>query len=69
MSGLAWNGRGFRNLHTRACRYYTGKIPLYLFLVETLTDDARKELVERNINFDHRLVVPRQGRGGGLVLF
>ena len=45
------------------------KYPSIVFLAETLTNDARKELVERNINFDHRLVVPRQGKGGGLVLF
>ena len=27
------------------------------------------KLVQQNINFDHRWVVPREGRGRGLVLF
>ena len=34
-----------------------------------MTSDARLELFQRNINFDHRWVVPRQGKGGGLVFF
>ena len=54
----------------RACRYYTGKISLYrFFLAKTLTDDARQELIQLNIYFDHRWVVLRKGRGRGLVLF
>ena len=40
-----------------------------MFLAETLTDDARLEFVQRSIGFDHRWVVPRVGRGGGLVLY
>ena len=40
-----------------------------MFLSETLTDEARLEIVQRNINFKHWWVVPREGRGGGLVLY
>lgn len=35
---------------------------------ETLIDEARLEIVQRNIEFDHRWVVP-EDRGSGLVLF
>ena len=40
-----------------------------MFLAKTLTDDARLEVIQRSIGFDHRWVVPRVGRGGGLVLY
>ena len=40
-----------------------------MFLAETLIDDARLEFIQRSIGFDHRWVVPRVGRGGGLVLY
>ena len=40
-----------------------------MFLAETLTDDARLEIVQRSIEHDHQWVVPREGRGGGLALF
>ena len=39
------------------------------FLVETLINDARLEFVQRSIGFDHRWIVPRVGKGGGLVLY
>ena len=32
-------------------------------------NEARLEIVQHNIEFDHKWVVPREGRGGGLVLF
>lgn len=53
----------------RACENYIGKSFLCLFLAEILTDEARLEQVHRNIDFDHRWVVPREGRERGLVLF
>ena len=40
-----------------------------VFLVKTLIDDARLEFVQRSIGFDHRWIVPRVGKGGGLVLY
>ena len=45
------------------------KDPSVVFLAETLTDDARLEVIQNSINFDHRWVVPRVGRSGGLVLY
>ena len=71
MSCLAWNYRELGNLRTRRelVDIIQTKNPSVIFLAETLTDDARLELVQQNINFDHRWVVPREGRGRGLVLF
>lgn len=40
-----------------------------MFVVETLSDDVRLELIQRNIDFEHRWVVPKEVRGGGLVMF
>ena len=45
------------------------KDPSTMFLAETLTDDARLEFIQNSINFDHRWVVPRVDRSGGLVLY
>ena len=45
------------------------KDPSVVFLAETLTDDARLEIVQRSIEHDHQWVVPREGRGGGFALF
>ena len=45
------------------------KDPAVVFLAKTLTDDARLEFVQSSIGFDHRWVVPRVGRSGGLVLY
>ena len=71
MSCLAWNCRGFGNLRTgrELVEIIRAKDPSVIFLAETLTDEARLETVQRNIEFDHRWVVPREGRGGGLALF
>ncbi|XP_050259968.1 uncharacterized protein LOC126705053 [Quercus robur] len=71
MSCLAWNCRGLGNLRTgrELVDIIRAKDPSVVFLAETLTDDARLELVQRNIDFDHRWVVPREGRSGGLALF
>ncbi|XP_030964467.1 uncharacterized protein LOC115985690 [Quercus lobata] len=71
MSCLAWNCRGLGNLRTgrELVDIIRAKDPSVVFLAETLTDDARLELVQRNIDFDHRWVVPREGRSRGLALF
>ena len=45
------------------------KDPFVVFLAETLTNDARLEFVQRSIGFEHRWVMPRVGRSGGLVLY
>ena len=71
MSCLAWNCRGLGNLRTvrELVEIIRAKDPTVVFLAETLTNDARLEFVQRSIGFDHRWVVPRVGRGGGLVLY
>ena len=71
MSCLAWNYRGLGNLRTgmELVEIVQAKDPVVVFLAETLTDDARLEVIQRSIGFDHRWVVPRMGRGGGLVLY
>ena len=71
MSCLAWNCRGLGNLRTsrELVEITQANDPSVVFLAETLTDDARLEIVQRSIEHDHRWVVPRKGRGGGLALF
>ena len=68
---LAWNYRGLENLRIgrELVDIIRAKDPSVICLVETMTDAARLELVQKNINFDHRWMVPTQGRGGGLVMF
>ena len=71
MSCIAWNCRGLRNLHTgrELVKIIQAKDPSIVFLAETMVDDVRLEIVQSKIGFDHHWVVPREGRGGGLVLF
>ena len=56
MSCLAWNCRGLGNLH--AGREFVdiiwAKDPSVVFLAKTLTNEARLDIVQRNIDFDHR---------------
>ena len=40
-----------------------------MFLAETWADEARLNLVQDRIQFDHKFFVERINRGGGLVLF
>ena len=71
MSCLAWNCCGLGNLCTRRelVDIIWAKAPSVFFLAKTLTNNARLELVQRNIDFDHRWVVPREGKSEGLVSF
>ena len=71
MSCLAWNYRELESLRTRRelVEITRAKDPSIMFVAETFTDDARLEIVQRNIEHDHRWVVQREGRGGGLALF
>ena len=46
-----------------------GKRSLYCVIAETWIDEVRLNSVLRNIDFDHKWVVPKEGRGGGLVMF
>ena len=56
MSCLAWNYRGLGNLRTgrELVEITRAKDPSIVFVAETLTDDARLEIVQRNIEHDHR---------------
>ena len=65
-----WNCRGLGNLRTgrELMELVRAKDHFVVFLVKTLTDDARLEFIQSSINFDHRWVVPRVGKSGGLVL-
>ena len=71
MSCLAWTCRELGNLCTgrELIEIIRAKDPIVVFLAETLTDYARLEVIQRSIGFDHRWVVPRVGKGGGLVLY
>ena len=40
-----------------------------MFIVETWANETRLDRTLSKINFDQKWVVPRQNRGGGLVLF
>ena len=44
----------------RAWRYSLGKCSLYRVIVETLANELRLDIVLRNIEFDHKWVVPRE---------
>ena len=56
MSCLIWNCRGLGNLRTgrELIDIIQAKDPSVVFLAETLADDTRLELVQQNIDFDHR---------------
>ena len=71
MSCLAWNYHGLGNLRIgqELGEIIRVKDPSVVFLAETLIDEARLEFIQSSIGFDHRWVVPKVGRGGGLVLF
>ena len=71
MSCLAWNCRGLGNLRTgrELGEIIRAKDPSMVFLAKTLTDEVRLEFIQSSIGFEHRWVVPRVGKGGGLVLF
>ena len=71
MNCLVWNCCGFGNLCTRKKLgdIIWSKDSSVMFITETLADKARLDIVQRNINFDHKWVVLRVGHGGGLVLF
>ena len=71
MNCLTWNCRRLGNLRIgrELVEIIRAKDLVVVFLAETLTNDARLEFIQRSIGFDHRWVVPRMGRDGGLVLY
>ena len=71
MNCLVWNCHGFGNLRTgkELGDLIRAKDPFVLFIVETWVDEARLITVMRNFDYEHKWIVPRKGRGGGLALF
>ena len=71
MSLLLWNCHGLGNLRieNEIVSLIQAKDPSIVFIVETWADEVRLDRTLSKINFDKKCVVPRQNRGGGLVLF
>ena len=71
MNILVWNCCRLGNLRTRKEFGYIiqAKDLSVVSIAETLIDKVRLDIVLRNIDFDHKWMVPREGRGGGLALF
>ena len=49
--------------------FVQAKDPSVVFIAKTWADEARLKEVKRKIQFENMFVVPREARGGGLVLF
>ena len=71
MNCLVWNCHGLGNLRTgkELGDLIWAKDPSVLFIVETWVDEAKLITVMRNFDYEHKWIVPREGRGGGLALF
>ena len=71
MSLLLWNCHGLGNprIENELVSLIQAKDPFIVFIVETWADEVRLDRTLSKINFDKKCVVPRQNRGGGLVLF
>ena len=71
MSLLLWNCHGLGNprIENELVSLIQAKDPSIVFIVETWADEVRLDRTLSKINFDKKCVVPRQNRGGGLVLF
>ena len=71
MRCLVWNCHELGNLRTgkELGDLIRAKDPSVLFIVETWVDEARLITVMRNFGYEHKWIVPREGRGGGLALF
>ena len=70
MSILAWNCRGLGS--SLAVRTLTDAVkemdPLLVFLSETKASKGRIKGIQNKINFTQGIVVPSDGRSGGLAL-
>ena len=71
MSLLLWNCHGLGNprIENELVSLIQAKDPSIVFIVETWANEVRLDRTLSKINFDKKCVVPRQNRGGGLVLF
>ena len=71
MNLLVWNCNGLGNSCTKnkLVSIVRVKDPSVVFIVKTWADDTRLDRVLRKIELDQKWVVPRSGKGCGLVLF
>ena len=71
MNCLVWNYCGLRNLRIRKelGDLIQAKDPSIVFIAETLADEARLITMMWNFDHEHKWIVLREGRGGGLALF
>ena len=66
MNCLAWNNRGLENIHIwkDLGDIIRAKDPLIVFIAKTWVDEVRFAKVQREIDFEHKWVVPGEGMGG-----
>ena len=71
MNCLVWNCHRLRNLHIgkELGEIIRAKDPSVVFIAETLADEATLDMIQANLDFEHKWVVPRVGHGCGLALF
>ena len=65
MNLLVWNCRGLGNLRTgkELGKIIQAKDPAIVFLAKTWVDNARLEIVQRNIDFKHKWLVKKDEVG------
>ena len=71
MNLLVWSCYGLRNLRTwkELGDIVRAKDPSVMFIAEIWADEARLDMVQRDLDFEHKWVVLKEGRGGGIALF
>ena len=71
MSCLSWNCRGIGNQWTvqELIDMVIMEKPDVVFLMETLVEESKLEQIRVKLRYDNKLVCPRDGHNGGLVLF
>lgn len=64
MNCVVWNCHELENLCTEKELGDLSRVkdPSLVFLAKTLVDEDRLDIVLRNIDFDHKWVVPKEGR-------
>lgn len=64
MNCIVWYCHGLGNLRTEKEVRDLSRVkdPSLVFLAKTLVDEDRLDIVLRNIDFDHKWVVPKEGR-------
>ena len=64
MNLLVWNYRGLGNLRTEKelVSILRPKDPSVVFIAETWANEARLDIIKRNIDFEYKYLVPKEGR-------